>query len=102
MSTIGKFSRNLAQSSRAIASGPRKSKKHSVPACSSNGNSLSCPHDQQQQVIGVYLGLLVKIAAPDELIIVLESDPHLDGSPAAQRLRDRSIIASTIGTDATG
>ena len=50
----------------------------------------------------VYLGVMVKTAGADKLIIVLESAPHLDSSPAAQRLRHRSIIASTIGTDATG
>ena len=60
-----------------------------------------------RQVVGqlrpaVDLGPLVETAGADKLIIVLESDPHLDSSPAAQRLRDRSIMASTIDTDTTG
>ncbi len=50
----------------------------------------------------VYLGPLVETAGADKLIIVLEREPPSDSSPAAQRLSDRSIIASTIGTDTTG
>jgi hypothetical protein len=57
---------------------------------------------KRQLRLAVYLGPLVKTAGADRLIILLESDPHLDSSPAAQRLRHRSIIASTIGTDTTG
>ena len=83
-----------------LSENPLKDCDHGLAHQSLAPVSLRQVERQLRPAVG--LRPLVETASADKLIIVRESDAPLGQLTRGQRLRDRSIIASTIGTDGMG